>query len=250
MNTPWNYSVRGWAPAPLNRSTRKPAFMPNIRMRLAYRWMGWPLTVAALAGGCGQSQGELLYMLGVGRGQLVEAKFRLTEKPLLILLDDPTGRMNRPVAKHYFVDEVGQELVKHGAAKKIIPRQTLQNLRQAETDFEGRGCREVGELAGAEQVLWVQVRDFVGEEYFYDTNNAAYFTVTIKVINVRETHRSRVRLWPTSPNGHLVTVSMTGSEVTLAKTKAAIGKELARRLAVKVAKLFYDHRLGDFERES
>ena len=93
------------------------------------------------------------------------------------------------------------------------------------------------------------MRDFVGEERFYDVNNAAYITVTIKVINVRETRRSRVRLWPTSPNGHLATVSMTGSEVTLAKTKAAIGKELARRLAVKVAKLFYDYRLGDFERE-
>ena len=71
----------------------------------------------------------------------------------------------------------------------------------------------------------------------------------MKVINVRETRRSRVRLWPTSPNGYPLSVGLTGSEVTLAKTRDAIAKELVGRLVVKVAKLFYDYRLGDFERE-
>ena len=42
---------------------------------------------------------------------------------------------------------------------------------------------------------------------------------------------------------------MTGSEVSIAKTKDEISKELAFRAAEEVAELFYDHRLGDFEQE-
>ena len=109
--------------------------------------LGGVLILTAWSAGCGYSQGELLYMLGAGRGQVVEAKYNLTDKPILVLLDDPTGRMDLPAAKHHFVDELSQLLIKNKAAKKIIPRQTVQSLRQAEPDFERRGCREVGELA-------------------------------------------------------------------------------------------------------
>ena len=78
---------------------------------------------------------------------------------------------------------------------------------------------------------------------------AAFFSVRVKVINVLEQDRSRVRLWPALPRGHLITVSLTGSEVAIAKTRDAICRKLAGNLAVRIAKLFYDHRLGDFERE-
>lgn len=201
-------------------------------------------------GGCGMSQGQLFYMLGFGRGKKVEAEFRLTDGPILILLDDPTGTIDRPAARRYFVDELGQLLVKKEAAQKVIPRRTLEQLRQSQPEFEKRGAREIGELAGAEQVLWLEVRDFVAEEQFHDPVTAAYFAITVKVVNVLEKkQRSRVRLWPTSPQGRLITATLTGSEVHLAKTGDAISRQLAERLAGDIARLFYDHRLGDFERE-
>lgn len=250
MSTRWKCrSAAGPAVVAHEPGDGKRAGTAGIRAWCAGRSIGPVLILTAWSGGCGQSQGELLYMLGVGRGQVVEAKFRLTDKPILVLLDDPTARIDLPAAKRHFVDELSQELIKNEAAKRIIPRRTVQNLRQATANFERRGCREVGEMAGAEQVLWVEVRDFVARERFYDPNNAASFVVTVKVINVRETRRSRVRLWPTSPNGYPLSVGLTGSEVTLAKTRDAIAKELVGRLVVKVAKLFYDYRLGDFERE-
>jgi hypothetical protein len=211
----------------------------------------FPLVVWILmTGGCFYSGGELLFLFGVGRGRLVKAEFRLTEGPLLVLIDDASQLVDTPTATRELFDELAQELLRHKATKKIIPRQTVEQLRQSMPDFEGRGCREVGLQAKAKQVLWIEVRDFLAEEQIQEVITAARFHVTVKVINVpEEGERARVRLWPTSPNGKVVTAGMAGSEVTIAKTKNAIAKELARRLAVKTAKLFYDHRLGEFERE-
>ena len=201
-------------------------------------------------GGCTYSGGELLYFLGFGRAKKVTAKFRLTEGPIMILVDDASQCVDWPMAARYLVEGLSQELIKHKAAGKIIPHQTVEHLRQSFPDFEKRGCREIGQHASAEQVIWIEVRDFLAEEQIVDIGIAAYFTVTVKVINVlEEKSPSRVRLWPTTPKGYLVTVSMNGNDVARAKTKDAISKELAGRLAVDVAKLFYDHRLGDFERE-
>ena len=188
-------------------------------------------------------------MLGVGRGRKVEARFRLTQGPIMILIDDASQRVDWPMTTMYLFDDLAQELLKHKAAQKIIPRQTMNHLRQSVPDFEKRGCSELGDSAGAEQALWIEVHDFFADEQIQDVTIAAHLTVTVKVINVLEKEsRSRVRLWPASPEGRLITASLTGSEAALAKTKDAISKELARRLTVKIAKLFYDHRLGDFER--
>lgn len=204
----------------------------------------------AALGGCTYSSGELLYFLGVGRGQKVEAKFRLADGPIMILIDDAAQRVDWPLATRYLFDDLAQELLKHRAARKIIPLRTVDHLRQSILEFQKRGCREVGELGGAEQVLWISVREFSAEEQVEDITVAAFFSATVKVINVLEKlNPSRVRLWPSSPRGYVITANMTGSEVALAKSKDAIAKELAGRLAVETAKVFYDHRLGDFERE-
>ncbi len=208
------------------------------------------LVVCLGLSGCTYSGGELLYAMGLARGELIEAKFRLTEGTILILVDDPSQSVDwPPVARHLFND-IAQELLKNDAAKKIVPHQTIEHLRQSVPNFEKRGCRELGELAGAEEVLWIEVQDFLASEQIYDVTAAAFFNVNVKVISALEkTSRSRVRLWPTSPQGHLVTTSLSGSEAAMAKSRDGIAKELANRLAEKIAKLFYDHRLDDFERE-
>ncbi len=208
------------------------------------------LVCVPVIAGCGKSQGELLFMLGLGQGQEVEAKFRLTEGRVLILLDDASQRVGWPSTMRTLFDDLAQELLSHEAASKIIPHQTVQHLRQSTPELDRLGAREVGELVGAEQVLWIEVQDYLGESQIREATNAAYFTVTVKVLDVLETtKRTRVRLWPSSSKGRLVSVSLDGSEVVTKKTKDAVAKELAHRLAIRIAKLFYDYRLGDFERE-
>jgi len=222
--------------------SRRSAGLPALGSLLA--------VCASLCAGCWYSGGEALFLLGFGRGQKIDAKFRLTRGPVLILIDDPQGRVDWPPALSALSDQLGEQLVQHGAAARVVPRQTLDQVRQTETEFERRGCREIGELCGAEQVLWVQAQDFVAEEQFFDPSNAAYFVATVKVINVAEkTSRSRVRLWPESPEGQLVQATLNGNQVAIAKTKGAIAGELATQLARRIARLFYDHRATDFGKD-
>ena len=239
---PWSPSFRRHA------HPRLWACHPASRFR-ASKWVAVIASLLAVTG-CGYSQGELLYMLGFGRGRMVKAQFRLSDNPVLILIDDQSERVNWPAAKRYLTDELAQELIRNKAAKKIIPPQTPDRLRQTLPEFDRVGCRELGKLAGAEQVLWIQIQEFFADEEFVDAIEAAHFMVTIKVINVlEEQSRSRVRLWPASSAGAFVTAVMSGSDVARLKTKDAVSKELAARLADRIAKLFYDHRLGDFERD-
>jgi len=200
--------------------------------------------------GCTYSGGEFLYMMGLGRGMMKEAQFTLTNGPVMIFVDDYHERIDWPQTTQYLFDDLAQELLKNKAAKKIIPLKTVEQLRQSVPDFEKRGCREIGELAGAEQVVWIEVKDFLADEQVFDANNAAYLMVSVRVLNsLEKKKRMRVRLWPTNPDGHSLSVIMSGSEVAIAKSKNEIAKELANRMAVEVAKLFYDHRAGDFDRE-
>ncbi len=203
-----------------------------------------------LAPGCTYSAGKLLFMMGVGQGRMVPAEFTLTKGPLLIFIDDYHEQLTWPLASRYLFDELSQELLRQEAATKIIPLATLDSFRQSHTDFSKLSVREIGELVNAEQVLWIEVQDFLAEEQVFDATDAAYFHVTLKVLNPKETkRRSRVRLWPVSPYGHLVTVSISGARVAELETRTKISKELASQLAVEIAKRFYDYRLGDFEKE-
>lgn len=202
----------------------------------------------SLLGGCGQSQGELLFVLGFGRGAKVQAKFQLTQNPILILIDDVENKIDWPPTKSYLFDELSQELLHNKAAQKIVPNKTLIHLMQSVPDFEKRGAREIGRLADADQVIWIEVKSFEAEELIQEAIEAANFVVTIKVLDVHQQRRSRVRLWPDTPQGKRLTVTMTGSEVQMAKTKDRISKKLSELMAFQIARLFYDHRLGDFER--
>ena len=206
--------------------------------------------ILVLCGGCGYSGGKLAYMLGFGREQLVKAEFTLTKGPIAILVDDFAERVDWPAAKGYLADDLGQQLIKRKAARKIIPQRTLHHLRQEDPGFDKRGTREVGELAGAEQVLWIEVQDFFAQEEIDSALRAAYWTVTVKVTNVLETERrSRVRLWPMAPEGRPVTAGLPGDTVIRLKTKDAIARALAKRLASEITKLFCDYRPGDFDSE-
>ncbi|MCH7883686.1 MAG: hypothetical protein IIC01_00415 [Planctomycetes bacterium] len=243
MSTPWRckHSLEGRGVERCAPPTRR---RPGIAASCAVT------ACCLLLAGCTYSGGELLYFLGFGKPRMIEAVFRLSPGPVLVFVDDVNERMESPKAGRNLFEALSQELLRHEAAERIIPLRTVEQLRQTMPDFDKRGCREIGELAGAEQVLWIEVRDFLAEEQIFDASNAAYIVVTVKVINVLESQRrSRVRLWPTSPDGFLVTAKMNGSEVVTIGNKDAIGQELTTRLAGHIAMLFYDHRASEFERK-
>lgn len=180
-------------------------------------------------------------------GTKVDAKFRLGPGPIMVFVDDPHERIDYPPMRRYVWEDLSQELVRTQSTQRIIPLETEDILRRTMPDFAKRGCREIGELAGAEQVIWIEVRDYMAQELIVDSSNAAFLSVTIKALNVQEKDRRRVRAWPVSPEGESLTVSMTGASTARAKSKDGIAKELSAKLAVQVARLFHDHELLDFE---
>lgn len=197
----------------------------------------------------GASMFVVLILCGACAREKVEAKFRLTAGPVMVFVDDVHERVDWPPARRYLWEDVSQELLRTKSATKVVPIETEESLRQTLPDFVKRSCREIGELAGAEQVVWIEVQDFLAEEDITDATNAAYLAATVKVLNpLEKTDRRRVRLWPDSPEGQYVSVRMTGAAVVGAKTKDAISKELTAKLAVNVARLFHDHKLEDFEK--
>ena len=185
---------------------------------------------------------------GACGNEKVDAKFRLTAGPVMVFVDDVHERVDWPPARRYLWEDVSQELLRTKSATKVVPIETEESLRQTLPDFVKRSCREIGELAGAKQVVWIEVQDFLAEEDITDATNAAYFAVTVKVLNPTEkTDRHRVRVWPDSPEGHYVSANMTGAGVVGAKTKDGISKFLTAKLAVSIARLFHDHQLEGFE---
>ncbi len=227
MITPSNSS-------PPNRFRLQPRRSSALRLSLL---AGWLLSCTGCLTGS--------YLFG-GRGEKVEAKFKLADGPLLVFIDDVHERIDWPAARRFLWDDLSQELLRTQSATKVIPIETEDSLRRTVEDFNKFSAREIGEMTGADQVLWIEVQDFLADEQITDAAEAAYFAVTVKVLNTHEKEsRSRVRLWPASPEGESVTARMTGGAVLREKTKDAISRVLTAKLAVDIARLFHEHRTGE-----
>jgi hypothetical protein len=200
------------------------------------------MLLSACFAGCGPQAGAFLYWMGVGHGQQVDAEFTLSEGPVLILVDDFEERLTWAPARDYIAEALAKQLREHQAAQKVISPETLKQCRRTRTDFDDLKCTQVGRLVGADQVLWLEVNDFLAEEEVHEATQAASVSVTVRVINPHEQKdRAKVRLWPTDREGKLVSVKLSPNDVNRLKTKDAIAGELADKLAKEIAKLFYKH---------
>lgn len=178
----------------------------------------------------------------------VEAQFLVGDGPVLVLVDDPAGQVDWPAANQYLHDELNQRLIKHKATTKVIPRETLENLKRADSRYEKRGAREIGALAGAERVIWIETQNFLADDQLQEASEAALWTITVKVLDAKEAkNRTQVRLWPKSTTGHAISVNMSAATAAQLKSRDQIAEGLANLLAIEVTKLFAEYRVKDFE---
>jgi len=188
----------------------------------------------------------MLYYLGAGDRQKTAAQFTLGKGPILVLVDDLGERVIWPEIRERLAGRLADDLLAHKATEKVISPQTLQLARRTQPDFDKRGCREVGRLMGADQVLWVEVADFFASEALEDVDSATRIAVTIKVVDPKGTVKDgNIRVWPVEREGRPVKVELSANDVNRARTRQAIAEELTSRLAVEIARLFYEHPLDD-----
>jgi len=203
-------------------------------------------TVGHVAG-CGAS-GAMAYFMGVGRGTKIKPQFTLPEGKILVLVDDPGEKVHWPRARGLLGQYVGEELLTHKAASAMISPESVAKFRQMNPSFEKYSAQAIGRKLGADAILWLEVRDFFAPTEIQDTSVAARMTISLKVLNVHEEQdRGKVRLWPVDRDGYVVESELKAVEVNRLKGKNAASKELARKAALYIGRLFYQHTLGDID---
>ena len=207
-------------------------------------WMllSMPLWLLVLPG-CGPSFGAWLYTLGMVPKQESKADFKLPSGPVMVLVDDDQDLIQPPVARQALVDTLAKQLKEQKIADRVTTNEEVARLRQTESNFDQRGARELGRLAGAKTVIWLVVKQFSVESDLDLTVTPAKFAVTLKVVNAEAEKREDVRLWPPDREGRLMVVSVAPQDVRACKSRAEVHERIAAEMADKIVKLFYDYEI-------
>ncbi len=195
-----------------------------------------------LTGCAGETFGGLFYHLFLPHSSRVAAEFTLARGPLLILVDDDWEQLTWPPARDSLIDGIAKHLRQAKAVNRVFASHKVNALRRADPKFNERSISELGEELGAEQVLWLQVREFVATTHFDTVSEAARCTLRVKVFDPRSKSKAEMRLWPSSREGWYVTVKKSAHDLTEYERDEDIARMLITEAAEDVAKLFYAHR--------
>lgn len=194
--------------------------------------------VALLLGATGCQQMAILWYHATG-GETINAKYKLTEGRLAVIMDDREGLLVVPATYRDTYEKLEQEFTANKVLARVVPFDEWQKLRKSPA-YDSMSIREIGEKLGADEVLYMKVTDFrlrrePGAPLFQGR-----FAVRVSVLS---TERKRdVRKWPQQEGGEEV-VGETKPESSEGDTTSNdVARELATDVATKVAKLFYDHK--------
>jgi hypothetical protein len=166
----------------------------------------------------------------------------------VILVDDFEQQLDSPRTRTVLAELLGRELQANDAVKEIISQQRLDKLRRRRQDFGDLKSRQIGEMVGAHQLIYIVVREYYAPQDIEEISAAGRMTVTVKVLNVLEKKdKTKVRLWPPERQGRIVSVDLHANVIVKAKKPEAVSRLLAAAMAGQIVKLFYDYPLGDFE---
>lgn len=220
---------------------RAPATRCNLRTAV----FALGLLVMASAGGCGPSAGAWLYTFGLYPTQTIPAEYKLPTGNVLILVDDDKDLIQPTTAREALVDELAKQLSEHKVAERVTTNEELARLRQKEPKFDKRGARELGQLANADTVIWINTLEFSLNSDLEMVMNPARFRVTVRVVNAKAEKADEVRLWPTEREGRLVEISVGPHDIRKAKDLKEAHQLMAAVLADDLAKLFYDQEIKE-----
>ncbi len=192
------------------------------------------------ASGCTLSSSQIEYKTAFGKSKTFKVLYKLSDEPILVLVDDSYLSPNWPTAWKDLTEDLNSELIKHGAAKQVIPLAAIENLRRTHPDLTKPDWRGIGQLAGASQVIWVELKELQLSEKIHDADNNPSLSVTFSVMDVNYQKLSQAQLWPVNSGGlSLVTLLSTDYAAQL-KTNEAIYIQLLSPVANVVSKYFYD----------
>ncbi len=175
----------------------------------------------------------------------VRAKFKpARRKTFLVLVDDAgVGSSHEPV-KAELTELLNEQLKEHKVARRAVPYERVMELAYTATNYEGLAVDEVGKKLGADIVLYVIIDNFSLRESKANPLWGGNLEVTVRLVDVE-----KGRLWPLD--------RLTGYPVPAVKLPLTTGdspaygsqltRKLTQRMADRVAKLFYTHRVSRTE---
>ncbi|HVP09679.1 MAG TPA: hypothetical protein VMV94_00660 [Phycisphaerae bacterium] len=173
-------------------------------------------------------------------GDVIEPEFKLTQGPLLVLIEDPRGDVTDPRAIRELHATISDIFLEFKVNNRIIPWEERERLERAEKDYAKLSIREIGEKLGAEQVLYIRVEKFTLQSEPGAPIFKGEFTTRVKVLGTMQ--EKDVRQWPHEPSGRRFSVSTPAISSEGDKSASDVAKELAIKMGQAITEVFYEHR--------
>lgn len=201
---------------------------------------GLAIMLAGCATGCTQI-GVIASVFELYPKERVKAQYTIPPGNVTILVDDDLDLVQPALAREMLLDSLAREFADHDIAERVTRNEEIARLRQASADFERMPIRQVGRRLNADFVLWISIEDFHAPTDIDLAVSEGRFAVKLKLFDVHEEDRRRVRLWPANRDGHRESVTLNLQEVRACRSSAEIHRKLADSMAASIARLFYDY---------
>ncbi|MBS3734180.1 MAG: hypothetical protein KGY99_04565 [Phycisphaerae bacterium] len=204
--------------------------------------------LAALAcsvGACGELLGICYHV--VNPPQSVDAVCTLpADQRICVFVEDAGLTGSHPVTRT-LTEALNEQLETQDVAAETVSYRKLLNLSAAAPDFSTRRTVDIARDAGADLVCTVRITEFS----LKDTDVKGVWKGKLAaVVDVHDVETGR-RLGPgNDPEGYLVEpVELPMSHSTDQDYGAQLAQNLSHRMADRIAKLFYKHRVRPAEME-
>jgi hypothetical protein len=173
-------------------------------------------------------------------GEFIDAEYKLTKEPLLILIDDRNSFVTEPRASVEAYKTIAAIFLEKHVNDRLIPFEECRRLQQSDRTYHKLSIRQIGEKLGASEVLYLRVEKFT---LFSEPGAAIFkgeFTVRIKVVSTDR--KKDTRMWPDSEAGRRISVGTDPTPADGDKSATDVATELGIKLGKSIAMLFYGHR--------
>lgn len=204
------------------------------------KWLLAAVLVAALgASGCTPQALVALFR----PDPQTDAKFKLASGALLVLVDEPLDAPPDPDARYQVIRSIHAKLRQEKVNLQAIPQDRLTRLQKTQPQCMQWPEDKLGESLGAVQVLHVQLDEVSTNDQSMDMRPHSRAQANVRVIDVE----TGDQLWPKERAGYPVVFELKPRDMHELEITPDLRKRLAQGLGEQVVKLFYKHKLSDYE---
>jgi len=180
-----------------------------------------------------------------GPGQ-IEAEYTLPDKKTVVFVDDPKNILPRTALRTAIGDAISFDLMGRELLTSTVATRDAIAISRSGSGGNAKKMMSIESIAGAldaSQVIYIQpiIFDLAGRSDSQGLRPTA--TLRVKVIDID----AKARVYPSSasiPEGREVTATIREADPSILRTRAGrtqLEEELAGKVAIKVAELFYKH---------